>query len=266
LETYWPDVYVKPYIRCPPYLIGLLVGFALHKFGLHPVFPKVCSYHISLFLKFSIAFFIWKIALGWAISTIFGIGSVFGLYDYARTGEISEWMRVGYVLFGRNGYALSLAWVTFACATGYGGDFFLFTCPINSLLSWRAWIPLSRITFCAYLIHPILLQIYNFSRPHPFHFTTVYQMFYLFAVAVVMAYFTGFFLSLAFEVPVSILETLAVNRIMAKLRGPRRKKMMCDSDGATTSANRVEVKLLLGEANEKQSSDSKCQQNGSLES
>lgn len=44
------------------------------------------------------------------------------------------------------------------------------------MLGWRAWIPLSRITFCAYLIHPILLQIYYLSRPHAFHFTTVYQM------------------------------------------------------------------------------------------
>lgn len=47
---------------------------------------------------------------------------------------------------------------------------------VNDILSWRAWIPLSRITFCAYLIHPILLQIYYLSRPHAFHFTTVYQM------------------------------------------------------------------------------------------
>ncbi|VDK38382.1 unnamed protein product [Anisakis simplex] len=84
--------------------MGLLIGFALHKFGLKPVFPK------------------WKIALGWVVSMTFGFGAVFGLFDYARTGEISDWMRIAYVLVGRNGYALSLAWVTFACATGYGGS------------------------------------------------------------------------------------------------------------------------------------------------
>ncbi|EFO27287.2 hypothetical protein LOAG_01188 [Loa loa] len=31
LSTYWPDVYVKPYIRCSPYIIGILVGYAIHK-------------------------------------------------------------------------------------------------------------------------------------------------------------------------------------------------------------------------------------------
>uniref|UniRef100_A0A915Q4I6 Nose resistant-to-fluoxetine protein N-terminal domain-containing protein n=1 Tax=Setaria digitata TaxID=48799 RepID=A0A915Q4I6_9BILA len=199
LSTYWPDVYVKPYIRCNPYIIGILVGFAIHKCTLRPTFPK------------------WKIVLGWTISTVFGLLAVFGLYSYAQTGDMSHTARIIYALFGRNAYALSLAWVTFACATGYGG-------AINDILGWRAWIPLSRITFCAYLIHPILLQIYYLSRPHAFHFTTVYQMLYQFAIAVAMAYFTGFFLSLAFEVPVSILESLAIDKIMEKIKAYRRRK------------------------------------------
>ncbi|VDK71115.1 unnamed protein product [Onchocerca ochengi] len=195
LSTYWPDVYVKPYIRCNPYIIGILIGYALHKCTLRPTFPR------------------WKIVTGWILSTIFGLLAVFGLYNYARTGDISEAERIIYALFGRNAYALSLAWVTFACATGYGG-------AVNDILGWRAWIPLSRITFCAYLIHPILLQIYYLSRPHAFHFTTFYQ----FAITVSMAYFTGLFLSLAFEVPVSILETMLIDKIMGKIRAHRCRK------------------------------------------
>uniref|UniRef100_A0A0R3RIY9 Acyl_transf_3 domain-containing protein n=1 Tax=Elaeophora elaphi TaxID=1147741 RepID=A0A0R3RIY9_9BILA len=187
LSTYWPDVYVKPYIRCNPYIIGILVGYA------------------------------WKIIAGWLLSTIFGLLALFGLYNYARTGDISDAVRITYALFGRNAYSLSLAWVTFACATGYGGT-------INDVLGWRAWIPLSRITFCAYLIHPILLQIYYLSRPHAFHFTTVYQMLYQFAIAVAMAYFTGLFLSLAFEVPVSNLETLLIDKIVGKIKAQRHRK------------------------------------------
>ncbi|MCP9261959.1 Nose resistant to fluoxetine protein 6 [Dirofilaria immitis] len=180
LNTYWPDVYVKPYIRCNPYIIvenNNRMGSVYH----------------------------------------FGLLAVFGLYNYARTGYISEVERIIYALFGRNAYALSLAWITFACATGYGG-------AINHILGWRAWIPLSRTTFCAYLIHPILLQIYYLSRPHAFHFTTVYQMLYQFAIAVAMAYFTGLFLSLAFEVPVSILETMLIDKVMRKIREHRCRK------------------------------------------
>nr|CRZ23040.1 BMA-NRF-6 [Brugia malayi] len=204
LSTYWPDVYVKPYIRCNPYIIGILVGYAVYKCTLRPTFPR------------------WKVVAGWMLSTVLGLLAVFGLYNYARTGDISDPARIIYALFGRNAYALSLAWITFACATGYGG-------AVNNILGWRAWIPLSRITFCAYLIHPILLQIYYLSRPHAFHFTTVYQMasffqLYQFAIAVAMAYFTGLFLSLAFEVPVSNLETLLIDKIMEKIKAHRRRK------------------------------------------
>lgn len=48
LETYWPDVYIKPYIRCTPYIMGILIGFALYKFTLKPKFPRVRLDFISL--------------------------------------------------------------------------------------------------------------------------------------------------------------------------------------------------------------------------
>lgn len=81
----------------------------------------LCPKTISLFSNFLYLFFQWKIIAGWVFSTIFGLLAVFGLYNYARTGDISNVSRIIYALFGRNAYALSLAWVTFACATGYGG-------------------------------------------------------------------------------------------------------------------------------------------------
>ena len=37
--------------------------------------------------------------------------------------------------------------------------------PVDSLLSWRFWAPLSRITFGAYLLHPtIIYTIYTSSN------------------------------------------------------------------------------------------------------
>ncbi|TKR64165.1 hypothetical protein L596_024746 [Steinernema carpocapsae] len=196
LNDYWNDVYVKPYVRCGPYITGILTGYTLYK----------CNMKIKLSAK--------QVALGWTVSTLLGLYSVFGLYNYALTGEISEWYKILYVLFGRPAYAVALAWVTFACATGHGG-------PVNRFLSWRAFIPLSRITFCAYLIHPILLQLYNFSRPHPFHFTTTYQMITIFAGSVIVSYFIAFFLSLAFEVPVGTLEAMFFDWLLKPKRGQK---------------------------------------------
>ncbi|VDP36884.1 unnamed protein product [Heligmosomoides polygyrus] len=62
------------------------------------------------------------VALGWSASTLLGLYSVFGLYDYARTGDISAWWRALYVVAGRPAYALALGWITFACATQNGAQ------------------------------------------------------------------------------------------------------------------------------------------------
>ena len=31
---------------------------------------------------------------------------------------------------------------------------------VNDILSWPAWFPLSRLTYSAYLLHPVLLLVY----------------------------------------------------------------------------------------------------------
>ena len=35
-----------------------------------------------------------------------------------------------------------------------------FVGPVNTLLSWRGIIPLSRLTYTAYLVHPIVMMTY----------------------------------------------------------------------------------------------------------
>ena len=38
-------------------------------------------------------------------------------------------------------------------------------------MSSPVWIPLSRINYCAYLIHPVILTVYFTSLEQPFHIT-----------------------------------------------------------------------------------------------
>ena len=38
------------------------------------------------------------------------------------------------------------------------------TGPVNTLLSWKALVPLSRLTYCAYLIHILILYYFFFSQ------------------------------------------------------------------------------------------------------
>uniref|UniRef100_A0AC34GU66 Acyltransferase 3 domain-containing protein n=1 Tax=Panagrolaimus sp. ES5 TaxID=591445 RepID=A0AC34GU66_9BILA len=137
----------------------------------------------------------------WCLATFLGGYSVFGLWHYTKTGEISRAWHMGYTLFGRLSFSLFLGWTIFACQTGHADK-------INRILGHKFFIPLSKMTFCAYLIHPILLQLYYLSRNQAFHFTHAFQMFYMFSVAVFVSYAVAFILCIAFEQPVTNFDKL----------------------------------------------------------
>lgn len=40
---------------------------------------------------------------------------------------------------------------------------------VNNLLSFRALFPLSRLTYCAYLLHPLIMVVTAFSLDGPLH-------------------------------------------------------------------------------------------------
>ena len=61
-------------------------------------------------------------------------------------------------------YSLSICWVIFACHYGYGGI-------INRFLSASAFIPMTRISYASYLVHPVIMYTYNYAQEGLFHGT-----------------------------------------------------------------------------------------------
>ncbi|PSN39085.1 hypothetical protein C0J52_07353 [Blattella germanica] len=51
-----------------------------------------------------------------------------------------------YTALSRSTWSLGVGWVAYACVFGYGG-------PVNTFLSWTAFQPLSRLSYCVYLVH-----------------------------------------------------------------------------------------------------------------
>lgn len=47
---------------------------------------------------------------------------------------------------------------------------------INTLLSWSAFVPLSRLTYASYLVHLIVMNVFNLSRTRPFYMTDYAQV------------------------------------------------------------------------------------------
>ncbi|EGT38650.1 hypothetical protein CAEBREN_31353 [Caenorhabditis brenneri] len=192
LNDYWNDVYVRPYIRCTPFIIGILVGYYL------------CAWTSKDQKDLKIKFERKTVMYCWCASTVLGLYSVFGLYWFAKTGDISKPWEILYTLFGTPAYSLAIGWVVFACTTGNAG-------PVETVLSWRFYVPFSKTTFCAYLLHPIMLQIYNLSRPQPFHFTTFTQMLRYTVEAVFSSYIVAFFFTVAFEKPFNKIDEMLLN-------------------------------------------------------
>lgn len=65
----------------------------------------------------------------------------------------SAWSRALYAGLHRLGWSYATAWLVLACALGHAG-------PVRQLLSARALVPLSRLTYCAYLTNG-LVELYQ---------------------------------------------------------------------------------------------------------
>lgn len=59
-------------------------------------------------------------------------------------------------------WGMALIWITLSCSWGLAK-------PINSLLSYNGFFPLSRLTYCTYLIHPTVMMLTSFQCESPIH-------------------------------------------------------------------------------------------------
>ncbi|XP_014669388.1 PREDICTED: nose resistant to fluoxetine protein 6-like [Priapulus caudatus] len=126
-------LYFHPAGRITPYLAGMATGYLLYKCK-----GKTVKLHWALVIS------------GW-LTCFITLGSlIWGLYGNAinekattPTGDI--------VLqtFSNLLWAIAICWIVFAGQHGYGG-------VVNSFLSWKGWVLPSRLSFGAYLLHPII--------------------------------------------------------------------------------------------------------------
>ncbi|XP_062571306.1 nose resistant to fluoxetine protein 6-like [Saccostrea cucullata] len=186
-SDYFNIYYVKPYCRIGPYIVGILFGYLLYKTD--------CKLKINKVLNL----FIWMVAATLACLV------VYGLYDELNGYiQMSQGVKDLYNTTHRTVWGACVGWVIFSCATGNGGF-------INTLLSWSFFSPLARLTYFAYLVHPILIIGYYFSLRSTFYMDDA-TLAVLFVAVLVFTYMAAFILSLAFEAPMLGLEKIIFNR------------------------------------------------------
>ena len=177
------EIYVKPYCRISPYLVGIVLGYVFFK-NYRFKFRRVVNLLLYLLL--------------WAIAIVFGMSAVYGLYSSFNGHHLTVTENVMYFMFSRLTWGLALAQLAFCCHYGYGG-------VINCFLSLPFWIPLSRLTFTAYLVHPVVIFVLYSSLRHTLHFDTNTMVVYTIACCV-LSYGVAGVVSVLVEFPLSNVE------------------------------------------------------------
>lgn len=127
-------LYDKPWQRFGPYAMGMITGYIHH----HVKSPPRPSFLVNLGL--------WFVSLGILFIVVFGV------WD----GMLSLYATSFYVSLGHTAWGFALIWITLACSWGFAK-------PLNRFLSYPIFYPLSRLAYCAYLVHPILQIIVSMS-------------------------------------------------------------------------------------------------------
>jgi len=140
---------------------------------------------------------------GWCIAIILALSTLYGGYKVFRKNNPEPFSRsenITYGTFSRCTWSLALAWVIFACHRGLGG-------LVNKILSAGFWIPLSRLTYCAYLVHIIVIAVLFHSLETVQAYSDVQWAFH-FVGLVAMSYGTAFIVAVCVEFPLMQLEKL----------------------------------------------------------
>jgi len=177
-------IYNKPYTRMAPYLIGIFVAFLLQE-------------DIDLAAKN------WVRWVGYAVGAIATTTATYLTVGFWRHGW-NLLQDVMYMTFARVGFTLGVAWAMYSFHKKHGG-------VVRELLSLYIWVPLARLTYTVYLVHPMVIFVLNFSTTTTFHYSATYGA-VRYSSHLLLAYCVGLVFHLAVEKPTANLERVLLPR------------------------------------------------------
>ncbi|KAF8782074.1 Nose resistant to fluoxetine protein 6 like protein [Argiope bruennichi] len=171
--------------RAGPYFIGILSGYLLIKHRDIKI-PKIIQ------------------VVGWCLAIVACGTIIFITSAWFKVYTPSNVELAVYAAFYKVFFTVGIAWMTLCCVTGRGGF-------INTFLSWKLWVPLSKLAFLIYLIHPYVQNIFiaNFTTVQEVtHLRFVVQFFGFLSISALLA----FVASLLIESPFLALEKVFFRR------------------------------------------------------
>lgn len=168
------DVVMRPYTHAGPFTVGMCTAYMIFKYPTTRI-TKVVQGTL------------------WLSSALCMALSLFSTWKWNRNVEASDLETLIYSSLHRTGWALGLAWTVYACLTD--------RCAlVNQVLSWKAWLPLSRLTYGVYLAHPVVLDFQMWTIRERI-FGSHLSMLYLFSGNLAISMGVAVIFYLAFEAP-----------------------------------------------------------------
>ncbi|XP_049865219.1 nose resistant to fluoxetine protein 6-like [Pectinophora gossypiella] len=212
---YFKEAYIKTHMKMTPYFMGMLTGYILHRI-------QTENYQLSKLLKI----------FGWMTSIVLGTVTTFSVsLFYQEWYQYSSIEAAAYISLHKLAWGIANGWLIIACATGNGGIF-------HMLLTWKFLVPISRLTYCAYLVNGIVELYYVGQLRHPLHVT----FFTVMANAVshlVLTFALALFLCITFESPIHGIEKILLRKFARPVLSDNARK----EESAESSRNTSQSKL-----------------------
>ncbi|KAG0410590.1 hypothetical protein HPB47_012290, partial [Ixodes persulcatus] len=143
--------------------------------------------------------------LGWAMCSFLMLGVLYAMWPAnAGTGVPPVAWAAAYSAMGRTLWAVGLSWIVLASLAGYGGI-------VARLLSWSAMVPLSRLTYSAYIVHPLVIATFYGSQQGVLDYSE-YMLAYFSMGNLCISYTAALVFSMVFEAPVMAMEKVFLGR------------------------------------------------------
>ncbi|KAH8297034.1 hypothetical protein KR044_003869 [Drosophila immigrans] len=175
-------IYISPFVRVVPYIIGAIAGWCLHEGRLQINFSdqqKRCLWHVCLF------------------------GFLVCIYATIRR-DLGSLITISLFVFGRALFSLCVCWMITGSATGSGVWW-------SRLLEAPIFQHFNRLTYAIYLLNPLVISLVYSLTSASFHVDIV-MMCVVTSGFVVMVYLVSLVYSMAFELPYSNLSSLLLRR------------------------------------------------------
>ncbi|XP_075235050.1 nose resistant to fluoxetine protein 6-like [Lycorma delicatula] len=189
IEAYATE-YITTHTRFGAWLIGVGLGYLLHQFK-----------KTNTTLSRKTVFISWCVSLVFSLSTLLGISYFIRQENVYNRLESAFYTGLQSVL-----WSLGMAWMIFACETGYAG-------PIRSFLASKLFQPLGKLTFSIYLIHGSIQYLLLGTMKTPHYVDTIANLIGFSGVMTVTVV-TSYLFCMIFELPFINLEKIILGTEM----------------------------------------------------